>query len=97
MRRYARENAPGAEFIWADARTFSTPRSFHAALLTFESLNYILTLDELRRVYQNVHGAILPGGVFVFDLNLEETYRTQWHKSSVIVEPGHILIVQGGY
>jgi SAM-dependent methyltransferase len=97
MLRYARENAPGAEFIWADARTFSSPPSFHAALSTFDSLNHILKLEELRRVFQNVHGALLPGGVFVFDLNMEEAYRTQWRKSSTIVETDHIFIVQGGY
>jgi trans-aconitate methyltransferase len=26
MLRYARENAPSAEFIWTDARTFSSPQ-----------------------------------------------------------------------
>jgi SAM-dependent methyltransferase len=97
MLRYTRENAPGAEFICADARTFSSPPSFDAALSTFDSLNHILTLEELLRVFQNVHGALVPGGVFVFDLNMEEAYRTQWHKSSAVVEADHIFIVQGGY
>jgi SAM-dependent methyltransferase len=97
MLRYAQENAPGDEFIWADARTFSSPPSFHAALSTFDSLNHVLRLEELRRVFENVHGALLAGGVFLFDLNMEEAYRTQWHKSSAIVETDHIFIAQGGY
>ncbi|HEY9089062.1 MAG TPA: methyltransferase domain-containing protein [Anaerolineaceae bacterium] len=79
MLAYARENAPGAEFIAADARDFSLPAQYAAALSTFDSLNHILVLDELEQAFARIFAALLPGGRFAFDLNLEEGYVTGWN------------------
>src|SRR5690349_1767592 len=47
---FARQNAPNAEFILADARSFAMPARFHAALCHYDSLNHIMTLPELTAV-----------------------------------------------
>lgn len=94
---FARENVPAAHFLALDARAFDFPPLFQAALSTFDSLNHLLDPRELVSVFQNVYHALLPGGLFLFDLNLEEAYRTEWGKSSSIIEEDHACIVRGGY
>ena len=37
------------------------------------------------------------GGVFVFDVNTEAAYRSEWTKSSALVDPDAALFVRGGF
>ncbi len=75
MLRFARENAPAAEFIMDDARSFKVPAVYHAVVSTFDSLNHIMSLKELTSVFHNVYAALQEGGFFFFDLNMEEGYK----------------------
>jgi SAM-dependent methyltransferase len=97
MLRYAQENVPTVEFIPADARAFHLPSSFEGVLSTFESLNHIMDLADMELAFENVYEALKGGGLFVFDLLMEEAYQTQWNKSSSIVEEDNVCIVRGGY
>jgi SAM-dependent methyltransferase len=94
--RYARENAPAAEFLHADARRFTLPRTFHAAISAFDSLNHVMQLDELHQVFRNVHAALVEDGIFLFDLNLEDEHEAEPNSLSM-VEPDHACIVQTQY
>jgi SAM-dependent methyltransferase len=96
MLRYAQQNAPGAEFIVADACSFGLWHPFDAVISTFESLNHILSLEGMTAVFHNVHTALKDEGRFVFDLLLEEAYRTQC-KSGSIVEDDNVCILWGDY
>ena len=69
---YARENAPGVEFILDDARYFKLPPTFHAVVSIDTSLNYIMSIGELESVFRNVYVALLEKGLFTFELSLEE-------------------------
>ncbi|ABW31357.1 class I SAM-dependent methyltransferase [Acaryochloris marina] len=75
MLHYARENAPQGKFLLDDARSFTLPSTFDAAISTDSSLNHIMSLDELQQVFQNVYAALKQGGRFLFDLGLENRYR----------------------
>ncbi len=92
MLRFARENAPAAEFIQADARSFQSPQVYHAVVSAFDSLNHVMTLEELTSVFRNVHAALREGGLFLFDLNMEEGYREHWDGSFGIVEEDHVCV-----
>ena len=70
----ARTNAPGASFKTDDARSFGTDGGFHAAVSTYDSLNHVMSLEELGSVFENVYSALAGGGVFAFDLNTEEGF-----------------------
>ncbi|MEM8533966.1 MAG: class I SAM-dependent methyltransferase [Chloroflexota bacterium] len=76
MIEYARENAPQAEFVVADARNFSLPTAYHAVIETGNGLNHIVTIDELTTTFRNVFNVLLPEGVFAFDFVSEERYET---------------------
>lgn len=75
MLDFARHNAPQADFIKADARDFTLKPAFDLALSTFDSLNHLMTLADLTHTIEAVYAALKPGGVFVFDMNMETGYQ----------------------
>lgn len=93
----ARENAPDAAFRVDDARDFTIDGEFHAALSTFDSLNHVMSLAELTSVLRNVYRALMCGGVFAFDLNMEEGYRIRWRGSHGYVEDDHACFARSSY
>ncbi|MFC1932050.1 class I SAM-dependent DNA methyltransferase [Chloroflexota bacterium] len=97
MLHFARENAPAGKFIVADARSFKLPDVYHAVVSTFDSLNHIMTLDELTDVFRNTYDALRKGGLFFFDLNTEEGYKATWHDSFGVVEDNLVCIVRSNY
>jgi len=97
MLSFARKNAPKAKFIKADARSFSLPDTYHAVVSVFDSLNHVMSAGELVSVFGNVRTALEDGGLFLFDLNMEEGYRTNWNGSSAIVEDDHVCAITSSY
>jgi len=97
MLRFAREQSPGAEFCLADARRFSLGSRFDAALSTYDSLNHILDLEELESAFSSVGRALVPRGLFVFDMNTEESFETLWCGSSATVEETAAGITRASY
>lgn len=97
MLAFARQNAPQAEFVLADAREFKSPVAFDAAVSLFDSLNHIMSLDELAKVFANVQAALVPGGRFVFDLNMDSGYRQRWNGSFGLAADDHALIARSSY
>lgn len=99
MLRHARENAPMADFVRADARDFALPIPCDAAISIYDSLNHLMSIEELTAAFGNVYAALQPGGVFVFDLNMEEAFRANWAdlRSLGIVEDTQACIARSSY
>ena len=97
MLRYARENAPGAQFLLEDARTFQTAQSFEVVFSVFENLNHVMSLDDLSAVFRNVHRSLLPGGRFIFDLNREPVFEKFWNLHYIIAEEDHVFTSRTRY
>ena len=97
MLSYALENAPDAELIHADARSFKLPSSYHAVISVFDSLNHIMTIDDLTKVFSNVFTVLRQDGIFLFDLNMEPGFRLTWEDNFGIVEEDHICVVRTSY
>ena len=64
MLAFARKNAPNAELVLADARSFTVSTRCHAAVSLFDSLNHVMSLDQLGAVFRNVFAALQPPGLF---------------------------------
>jgi SAM-dependent methyltransferase len=79
--QYARENAPSAKFILDDVRDFKLTSSFHGVISTDCGLNHVINLEELTNVFKNVYTALLPDGLFMFDLSLDRRYQSDWNNS----------------
>jgi SAM-dependent methyltransferase len=97
MLRFARENAPAVKFILEDARTFKLPADFDAAVSMFDSLNHVMTIDELTDVFRNVHNCLKTGGLFLFDMNMEAGYIANWQGYYGIIEDDHVCIFPNSY
>ncbi len=96
MLRFARQNAPNVEFIHADARTFHQPQNYQCVISAFDSLNHIMELEELTKVFRNVYEALTDDGIFLFDLNIEDASELLGSTLDMI-EDDHVCIVRGSY
>lgn len=55
--------------IQADMRDFTLPEPADAAICLYDSLNYLLTQDDLARCFDSVARNLKPDGLFTFDMN----------------------------
>ena len=97
MLRFAHKNAPDTKFIMDDARTFKLPAIYNLVISMFDSLNHIMTYEELTAVFLNAHVALQEGGLFLFDLNLEHGYKVNWDGSHGIAEDDYVCVFQTNY
>ncbi len=66
--------------LWvASMRRFSLLRPCHAAVCTYDSLNYCLDLDACVSVFNAVAEVLSPGGVFVFDVSTVRNSRQNFY------------------
>ena len=95
--RLARQELPGVPFEIQDVCELHLGELFDAALSTFDSLNHILTLDGLEQALTAIRRALQPGGLFVFDMNLEQAYSLDLHEWHVTVRPESVGLVRGQF
>ena len=93
----ARQEFPKADFRVQDARALALDQKYQAVLSTFDSLNHILTFDQLRGVFNGVRGVLDTGGLFVFDMNLEEAYSADLREWAVNLQEKSVGLVRGTF
>ena len=95
MLNIARKNYPEIEFIHSDIITYEDNNQYDFITCIDDALNYILDMDDLKTIFNNVNGWLCDGGYFVFDLNmgnlLPETVVKQLNEDSKIVYNFKIL------
>jgi len=74
----------------ADIRDFTIPAPVDAAICLYDSLNYLLTGDDLKRCFQCVRTALKKTGLFVFDMNTSYGLSAFWGNRETIREAGNI-------
>ncbi len=57
------------EFIDSDLRDINISGKFDMAFCVFDSLNYILNIKDLEKVFKNVYKTLDKEGFFIFDMN----------------------------
>ena len=93
----AAADLPSANFIVADARQFAFRIPFDGAFSTFDSLNHLLTYEDLRAAFRCVRAALHPGASFFFDMNLEEAYSLDLSHWTNYSDQNAIGFVRGTY
>ena len=93
MIELARRNAPTATFREGDVREVSPSLgTFTAAVSMYDSLNHLLSIEDLGKAFNGIGSCLIPGGWFVFDLNTKvgiEAWGTMSHaddEAAFIVE-----------
>jgi SAM-dependent methyltransferase len=94
---HARAALPTARFEVQDVRRLELDTKFDAVLSTFDSLNHILSISDLRDVFRRVRGVLQPSGLFVFDMNLEEAYSADLQQWAVTADDSSVTLVRGTY
>lgn len=97
MLKYARQHAPRASFVLAEAEAFSLPPCQDAAVSMFDSLNHILTPAKLTAVFRRILAALAPGGVFFCDFNIRRKFQAGWRGDFSLLEKDHACIVRTHY
>ena len=64
----------GVEFAVADMRALDVEPGFDAVLCMFDSLNYLMTLDDVLATLESVSLVLRSKGVFMFDFNRPLVY-----------------------
>ena len=93
----ARAELPGVDFRLQDARSLHLDETFDAALSTFDSLNHILSLKDVERVFAAVHRCLRPRALFVSDMNRQEAFCADLPGWSVEVGRDDTSLIRGSF
>jgi len=85
-RRKAREAHVRVRFIERDVRSLRFHEEFDLVTSWYDSLNYLLRLDDLEKTFAGTFRALRPGGVLLFDMNTPGTLAKGWQRHPSFVE-----------
>lgn len=85
------EEAP----IWSqqDMRYFLLPERLSLVTCLYDSLNYMLTSEDLLAVFRRVFRALLPGGLFLFDMNTAWALAELWDDETFVVDREDLTVI----
>lgn len=97
MLNQARQKAEQAgqhlTFSQQDMRQFVLPRPVALVTCLYDSLNYMLTLADLQQVFRQVSAALMPGGLFLGDMNTQITLEEVWGNNTFFVENQEMAVI----
>ena len=75
MLKFAREKCPDITFKQMDMRELVLDEPQDVIISIADSMNYLETVDDLSKTMKGVYNALVPGGVFIFDLKTEFFFK----------------------
>ena len=66
---------PGILYLLQDMREFELYGTVRAIVSVCDSMNDIMSEEDLRRVFSLANNYLDPGGIFIFDMNTPYKYR----------------------
>lgn len=101
MLHQCKEKSPaGSNIRWSqqDMRSFTSAEPVSLVTCLYDSLNYMLTDDDLVSVFRSVYAALQPGGLFVFDMNTAWTLAVHWDDVTYVTDTEELTtILQSTY
>ncbi|MHB1354641.1 MAG: class I SAM-dependent DNA methyltransferase [Anaerolineae bacterium] len=91
---------PDVNIRWSqqDMRSFTSAEPVSLVTCLYDSLNYLLTNDDLLSAFRHVHTALQPGGLFVFDMNTAWTLAVHWDDVTYVTDTEDLTtIMQSTY
>jgi SAM-dependent methyltransferase len=97
-RQKAQQTGHGLTLSQQDMRHFVLPHPVSLVTCLYDSLNYMLTMADLQQVLRRVAATLLPGGVFMADMNTQVTLEQVWGNNTFFVEREDLaLVLRSGY
>jgi len=102
MLKQARAKAAeaGVSVSWhqQDMRDFTLPEPVDLVTCCYDSLNYLLSVDDLTKTFRHVALALDTGGLFAFDVNTTWLYENLHAGGTFFSETdGLAIVIQGTY
>jgi SAM-dependent methyltransferase len=86
MIQFAKSKNANADFLVQDMRFLPFEQEFDLVTCWFDSLNYLLELEDLEKTFVGVRRALKDGGLFIFDMNTIYALAVQWQRHPCNVE-----------
>jgi ubiquinone/menaquinone biosynthesis C-methylase UbiE len=69
--------------LWQqDMRQLAIAKPFDAVLCLYDSINYMTTEEDLKTVFVKVFDALVPNGMFIFDVTTEHNIVKHFHRQT---------------
>lgn len=96
MLERAREKTNGAtHLVVADMRALPLLGEFDFVTCIDEPINYLLEPADVERTFASVAANLRPGGLFVFDLNSLQAFRTVFAQDDCYEQGGWLFVWRG--
>jgi ubiquinone/menaquinone biosynthesis C-methylase UbiE len=79
-RERAEKESVSVEFLLQDMRSLPFVERFDLVTCWYDSLNYLLELENLEKTFAGVHRALKRGGLFIFDMNTIYGLAVNWQR-----------------
>ena len=88
MLAIARERKGGESVLWLcqDMRSFELYGTVEAVVCTLDGINHLTKREDVLSCFRLVHNYLVPGGVFLFDVNTPYKFREIYGSHSYILE-----------
>jgi|UniRef100_A0A7C6EBP4 predicted TPR repeat methyltransferase len=74
----------------ADIRDFTLPEPADACICLYDSINYLLTEEDLEQCFKCVRRGVKKGGLFIFDMNTIYGLKVFWGNRESVREAGNV-------
>lgn len=82
----ARRENVNVKFLCRDMRSLDFDEEFDLVTCWYDSLNYLLTLEDLEKAFASAYRALGNGGLFIFDMNTKYGLAVGWARRSCYIE-----------
>ncbi|MEO0275233.1 MAG: class I SAM-dependent methyltransferase [candidate division WOR-3 bacterium] len=76
-----------------DMRELNLNEKFDAVFSFFDSMNYLLTIEDMERCFKGVYNVLKNNGIFIFDMNTYYSLKEIWDNSTTIKERGNVYSI----
>lgn len=80
------QGGEGILYLLQDMREFELYGTVGAVVCCLDSINYLLTEEDVRATFKNVHNYLDPDGIFIFDMNTPYKFENIYGNESYILE-----------
>lgn len=85
-RTAAKEEGAAVRWVQGDISQFSLQDQFDCVTCWFDSLNYLVKIEDLANCFKASYAHLKPGGYFLFDMNTIYGIVVQWQKNRYFIQ-----------
>ena len=85
------------QFLVQDICCLSLPKQVELITCFHDGLNYLVNYEDIKLTFKKVYDNLLPGGLFIFDLNAVRWLADSSQETTVVEEDDLTLIWQTAY